>query len=92
MNRLRDQLIDAISAEIRRVFPAGFLGDKDQYDWLFSCYDITEEEDIRWQCVLAEEDLNALDLDNFLFLLLTKYQSTALTYPVAVRNHEASAA
>ena len=92
MNRLRDQIIDAITEEIRRIFgQRGFFGEEEEYDWLLACYSVTEDDDIRWQCILADGD-NTLDLDRFLARLLAKYRSNILTYPSPVPSYDAPAA
>lgn len=92
MDRSRDQIIDAITEEIRRIFgQKGLLGEEEEYDWLLACYSVTEEDDIRWQCVLAEED-DAADLDRFLATLLMKYRSNVLTYPGPIPTYNAPAA
>jgi hypothetical protein len=65
----RDELIDAIIAEMERVWGAeGLNGDMDEYAWLATHYNITEEEDVKWQFVreqdLPEEDREDLDPDD----------------------------
>ncbi len=75
-----------------RIFgPRGFLGEEEEYDWLLACYSVTEDDDIRWQCILADGD-NTTDLDRFLATLLAKYRSNVLTYPDPIPTYNAPAA
>ncbi|WP_248806549.1 hypothetical protein [Pseudomonas sp. MWU13-2100] len=48
----RDQLIDAVLAEMERVWGEnGFGGETEEYKWLYENYGISEEDDIHWQDV-----------------------------------------
>jgi hypothetical protein len=68
-----EQLIDAITEELRRIFgQRGFLGEWEEYDWLLKYYGVTEDEDICWQHILSlssdglEGNFKASDRINFL--------------------------
>jgi|ERR1043165_2923424 hypothetical protein len=51
----KDHIIDAILFEMERVWgPEGFGGEIAEYEWLLANFNITEEEDVRWQLVLQQ--------------------------------------
>lgn len=72
-----DDLIEAITAEIERIWPEeeGFEGTSEQYDWLLAHYGITAEEDNRWLDILVHswgeeiEDLEPEDKADLMVFL-----------------------
>ena len=67
----RDVLIEAVCNEITRIWPPsqsndsghGFEGTFEQYAWLRANYDVTEEDDNRWQDILAFECGDEIDIE-----------------------------
>src|SRR5258708_16303372 len=60
----RDGLMQTIVAELTRVGPGDcFEGTDDQYTWLYEHYGITEDDDLKWQCALADWMDEDPDLD-----------------------------
>lgn len=66
----RSDLIESVLVEMDRVWgPKGFGGELEAYAWLKAHFDISEEEDVRWQEVLSDwagtfdEDTADLDED-----------------------------
>lgn len=55
-------LIKAIITEIQRVFPDGFNGTYEEYQWLLETYGIDQEEDVCWMRIL-EYDTDELPED-----------------------------
>lgn len=91
-----ESLVDSIIREIERIFGHnGFDGTSEQYGWLMAHYNISEEEDVRWQMIL-EYDMDELVADSdtylmkflenkhavdiFLLNLLMKYRSDILSF------------
>lgn len=61
---VRDSLMQSIVAELTRIWPGDcFEGTDDQYTWLYEHYGITEEDDEKWQCALADWMDEDPDLD-----------------------------
>jgi hypothetical protein len=61
---VRDSLMQTIVAEVMRVWPEdSFEGTDDQYAWLYEHYGITEQDDVKWQCALADWMDEDPDLD-----------------------------
>lgn len=59
-----DNLMQTIVAELTRIWPGdSFEGTDDQYAWLYEQYGITEQDDVKWQCALAEWMDEDSDLD-----------------------------
>ena len=60
----RDSLMQTIVTELTRVWPGDcFEGTDDQYTWLYEHYGITEDDDVKWQCALADWMDEDPDLD-----------------------------
>jgi hypothetical protein len=56
--------MQTIVAELTRVWPGDcFEGTDDQYAWLYAHYGITEDDDVKWQCALADWMDEDPDLD-----------------------------
>jgi len=54
-NLTRLQLIESILAEMDRVWGAeGFGGELEAYVWLKENFEISEEEDVKWQDILSD--------------------------------------
>jgi hypothetical protein len=92
----RSDLIQAIAAEIDRIWPDGFSGGWGQYEWLEANYDVTLDDDSDWTGILnyeagvSDSDDDPLFLEfaaddsrviPFLQHLLEKYQSNSVTAP-----------
>ncbi len=60
----RNELIDQVMLEVDRVWGNdGFGGESEEYEWLQSHYEITEDEDVQWLNVL-NYDMDELDEDD----------------------------
>jgi hypothetical protein len=77
-----DYLIKAITAEIERVFPNGFEGVPDEYQWLLKHYGISEEEDSEFITIceymdgtFEEEEMKEIRNNPELFALLSNPQA-----------------
>jgi hypothetical protein len=50
-----DSLIQSIVDELHRIWPGDcFEGANDQYAWLYEHYGIPEQDNVKWQCALAD--------------------------------------
>lgn len=70
----KSEMIDAVIQEMDRVWVNnGFDGSPEQYEWLLKNYNISEEDDVKWQLImehhmddLCTEDQNDDDVMAFL--------------------------
>ena len=63
----RTELIDAVLEEMNRVWGEdGLGGEQEEYAWLLENYNITEEDDVKWQLILQHcmDDLYDEDLED----------------------------